>query len=171
MPISAQLAASPGELEHGLRRLAQAVVQNYRNIIDVTSGRAEIKLPDGPIYSLIVTLEDWILFGQKAVDALTSLVEQELCERGMDARIPQRYPFAIVGCAALPRVVDSISEHGLHIFTDKASPRFKGYFFPQFLSEANLFSEGPAAAMFDGEWKDLMERLRIRFPVTSGQLI
>lgn len=169
MPISAQLAASPGDLEHGLKRLAQAVVQNYRNIIDVTSNHVGIKLPDGPIYSLIVTLEDWILFGQKAVDALTRLVAQELCERGMDASIAQRYPFAIIGCAALPRVVDSISEHGLHIFTDKASQRFNGYFFPQFLDEANLFSKGPAAAMFDGEWKDLMERLRIRFPMASGQ--
>ncbi|KAB7780304.1 hypothetical protein CEK65_03700 [Xanthomonas sp. LMG 12459] len=169
MPIAAQLAANPGDLELGLKRLARAVVQNYRNILDATSGHTGIKLPDGPVYSLIVTLEDWILFGQKAVDALTNLVGQELGERGMDASIPQRYPFAIVGCAALPKLVDSISAHGLRIFTDKASQRFNGYLFPQFLSEANLSSKGQATAMFEGECKDLMGRLRTRFPAASNK--
>ncbi|EED8090073.1 hypothetical protein XX08_24885, partial [Salmonella enterica subsp. enterica serovar Typhimurium] len=97
-----------------------------------------IKLPDGAIYSLIVTLEDWILFSHKSVDALTSLVEKELEARGMDTDLQERYPFSIVSYAALPEVVDSISEHGLRIFTEKSSHRFKGYLFPQFLKDADL---------------------------------
>jgi hypothetical protein len=168
IPVQAQLVASAGDLESGLKRLARAIVQNYRNILDATSSRAGIQLPEGPIYSLIVTLEDWVLFGQKAVDALTGLVGRELEERGMDASIPERYPFAVVGYASLPHVVDSISEHGLRVFTEKATQRFKGYLFPQFLTEASLRSEGAAASMFDSEWDDLMGRLRARFPTTSA---
>jgi hypothetical protein len=167
IPVPAQLAASPGDLESGLKRLAKAVVQNYRNILDATSGRAGIQLSDGPIYSLVVTLEDWVLFGQKAVDALTGLVEDELAERGMDTNLQELFPFAIVGYASLPQLVDSISEHGLRVFAEKATKRFKGYLFPQFLTEASLSSEGPAASMFDREWEELMGRLKTRFPPAS----
>lgn len=167
IPVPARLAADPGDLESGLTRLAKAVVQNYRNILDATSGRAGIKLPDGAIYSLIVTLEDWILFSHKSVDALTSLVEKELEARGMDTDLQERYPFSIVSYAALPEVVDSISEHGLRIFTEKSSHRFKGYLFPQFLKDADLGKEGTAASMFDREWEDLMGRLSSRLPTAT----
>ncbi len=166
IPLPAQLAASPIDLESGLKRLAKAIVQNYRNILDATSGRAGVQLPDGPIYSLVVTLEDWVLFGQKAVDTLTALVARELGERGMDPSLPDRYPFAVVSYSSLPQVVDSISEHGLRVFKEKASQRFKGYLFPNFLTEARLGSEGAAASMFESEWEELMGRLRARFPAT-----
>lgn len=167
IPIPAKLAANPGDLEAGLKRLAKAVVQNYRNILDATSGRAGIQVADGPIYCLVVTLEDWVLFGDKSVDALSTLVESELEERGMEAGIQERYPFAVVGYAALPQLVDSISQHGLRIFTEKSTQRFKGYLFPQFLRESKLTNGGAASSMFEREWHDFMGRLRARFPKAS----
>lgn len=167
IPIPAKLAANPGDLEAGLKRLAKAVVQNYRNILDATSGRAGIQVLDGPIYCLVVTLEDWVLFGDKSVDALSTLVESELEERGMEAGIQERYPFAVVGYAALPQLVDSISQHGLRIFTEKSTQRFKGYLLPQFLKEAKLSNGGAASSMFEREWHDFMGRLRARFPKAS----
>ncbi|MDR6672839.1 hypothetical protein [Xanthomonas sp. 1678] len=168
MPVAAQLAASPGDLESGLRRLAQAVVQNYRNILDVVAGHTVVKRTNGSIYSLIVTLEEWTIFSPKAFEALANLVEQELVERGMDLSLPYRYPFSIIGCAALPQMVDSISKHGLSIFKQKTSCRFKDYLFPQFLSEANLAAEGTSAAMFNREWEELMGRLKARFPIPQS---
>lgn len=107
------------------------------------------------------------MFGQKAGDALTALVEDELAERGMDTNFQERYPLAIVGYASLPQLVDSISEHGLRVFTEKATQRFKGYLFPQFLTEASLSSEGAAASMFESEWEDLMRHLKIRLPLST----
>lgn len=163
MPVSAQLAAGPGDLEAGLKRLAKAVVQNCANIRDAMAGHAGIPCADGPVHSLIVTLEDWILFSPASFEALDTLVEAGLADRGLDPTLVQQHPFSVIGCAALPQLVDAMSRHGLAILARKSANRFKRHMFPQFLAEAKLSTESTAATIFDRECEELMGLLRARF--------
>lgn len=91
----AQVLRDPAELDKDIRELAKAVYQNYRNIQEAMDGCTDWS-PDGlPIYNIVATLEDWILFSPMTQQRLAAYVLEWLREKGLDPTIVERIPYSI----------------------------------------------------------------------------
>lgn len=67
MTVGAKSAVDPAIIGQQVDYLAKAVIQLYKNISDALAGHTHWPRNDRPIFPpLVVTLEDWYLFGSSA---------------------------------------------------------------------------------------------------------
>jgi hypothetical protein len=90
LTIAARSASNTEALGKDLQVMADAIVQNYRNILDAKAGRTDWMPDDRPIYPLIATLEDWFIVSPNVKALLDDRVQAGLIARGMDIRLQER---------------------------------------------------------------------------------
>jgi hypothetical protein len=111
MRLAAKTRADAVDLEKDISTLADAVVQNYRNIQDCLNGKTDWEPDDRPAFSLILMMDDWFIISPKVSATLHEQVEKLLAEAGLPSDIVQRIPYLITsanefetGCQIIAQV-------------------------------------------------------------------
>ncbi|MBB2757626.1 UNVERIFIED_ORG: hypothetical protein GGR68_001724 [Xanthomonas campestris] len=163
IPLQAKVAPDPSDLESGLNRLAEAIGQNYSNIHDATRGVSGWIYDGLPIYSLIVTLEDWILFSPKSTEVLDRLVTIDLHRRAVPGSIITETPYAAVSIKDLPNLCASLAVVGIYGFMSKwMSGDRRQYLASSYLEDYKLI-DADSKEIFRAATKSLLDEISIRY--------
>lgn len=95
--------------------IAEAVVQNYQNILEAEQGISHWQPNRLPSLPLVVTLEDWFFMGVMN-NLLASEVVKQLKQEGMDPALPQRMPYSVMSAKEFEDAAGIISKVGLKTF-------------------------------------------------------
>jgi hypothetical protein len=93
--LNAKTLSDPDALQNDLTTMAKAVVQHYRNIHDALEGKTKW-VPDGlPVFPLVLTLEDWLIFSPQVDEVLNNEVRALMAKVGVPARFLEDMPYTI----------------------------------------------------------------------------
>ncbi|WP_126945747.1 hypothetical protein [Xanthomonas sp. BRIP62418] len=168
--LQAKVALSIEDVTKGMQRLANAIIQNYANIADAEAGVSRWHHDGLPIFSIILTLEDWILFSPIATQNLRELVVAGLAEKKLRPDFCDTNPYVVVAMKDIPNLTFAMAKHGIAtVIKNKTSKKFEQYLTTQFLQEVgdttkisnNLFK---AAAL------ELLDEIEIRFKSSTSSL-
>lgn len=154
-------------LQAQLDYLAKAIVQTYKNVHDYRLGKYghfhfEAKRK---IYPVIVTLEDWYLFGFKTPELLENIVRIRLAEADLPSSYLTEMPYTIWSAHDLESVVSIIDGAGIAAVMDgrlqsseKRNWGWSGYLAGAFkdFKRRNLFSD-EIQSLFDNSARRLTE--------------
>ncbi|MDP3652470.1 MAG: hypothetical protein Q8R67_12380 [Rhodoferax sp.] len=115
MTVGAKSAVDPAIIGQQVDYLAKAVIQLYKNIADALAGHTHWPRNDRPIFPLVVTLEDWYLFGTSA-DLLAEGVRKKMAEANLDLTWLYTMPYTVASCKDFEDVSPTIAEVGIHAF-------------------------------------------------------
>lgn len=101
MSLIAKQASSHEALTADIHTLAEAVVQNYKNIRDARAGEIAWRPRHAKIFPMVVTLEDWYLFSPRITEALDAEVLALLQANSIDAAVLTEMPFTVVSADEL----------------------------------------------------------------------
>jgi hypothetical protein len=117
------------ELEKQLNILADGILQIYKNINEYKLGNYPHINYDSKknIYPILVTLEDWFLFGDALVPKLNNTVEKKLTEVRLPKKMLQDYPFTVCSAEGLNMIATISKSFSLDkILHEKTSSSEKG---------------------------------------------
>lgn len=108
------------ELEVDLQYLAQAIAQTYRTIHGYRAGEYEHveHLPEMKIYPVIVTLENWFVFGDTMLNPIRVAVERQLAEYKIDPQVLTDMPYSIWATEDVEIALQVINEVGIQDFVE-----------------------------------------------------
>jgi hypothetical protein len=95
LTVKARAAIDAAALDKDIDILAQAVAQNYRNIMDALDGKTEWVPDNKPIFPLILTLEDWFIFSPTIKSMLDVKILSALQAEGIDPSVLNRMPWQL----------------------------------------------------------------------------
>jgi hypothetical protein len=148
-------------LRSELTKLAEFAVQIYKTLIDALAGRYPHWAPSGkPLYPVIVTLEEWFVFGHKLDGEIDARVRSEFRSHGIDVQLLEKYPLTICSVGDFERLMALVAVKGTKsIMAEKVTPKRKLWLLHSALLDAfpeefpntrvNLFPE--ALARITGE--------------------
>ena len=117
--VAAKIAMSDlTPLREDIGVLADAVVQLYERLLEYEAGA----FPNLPFvtgrksYPLVVTLEEWYLFGRRVVGMLREAVEVRMRAAGLDLNLLTRAPYSIMSCDEFEEAAQVIDVVGLETF-------------------------------------------------------
>lgn len=136
MSYSGKQAPDIESIRVQLAVLAEAIVQNYKNIATWSSS-GEADLASGkPCYCVVVTLEDWVLFSNVASDELDMLVKEIASLEGVSLELVDAIPYLIFSIEDLEEAMAAVQVFDLNrVFGRKdmdGSPS-KGYLMSTYL--------------------------------------
>jgi hypothetical protein len=113
LTLNARGCGDLAALERDLAAMADAIVQNYKNILDARDGLTQWK-PDGkPIYPLILTLEDWFLISPTVVEQLRQLVLRFLLQERIPESVLDDMPYTIASSHEFELTSQVINQVGI----------------------------------------------------------
>ncbi len=112
---------SEDALKSELRKMADFVIQVYKSIKDYKEDRypAFRFKHDRRIFPLIVTLEDWFLFGPKLLSGLSTMVEQGFNEAELPLEWLKGMPYSICSIQEFEEAIQVMQVVGIKKFMEK----------------------------------------------------
>ena len=110
------------ELYRQLDIMANFIVQIYKTIVDYDDGKyPHLKFDkDKQVYPLLVTLEEWFLFGSQALDILDEKIRSKLNSLSISSKILDDKPYMICSVEGLDLLMQVSSKYSIdEIFRDK----------------------------------------------------
>jgi hypothetical protein len=93
-------------LEQELDKLADFAVQIYRTLGDAIAGRySHWSQSRRPIFPVVVTLEDWCVFGHAISAQIDARIRLAFQDRGLDVSMLERFPLTICSVAEFERMM------------------------------------------------------------------
>lgn len=85
------------EIHAQLDKMADFVIQTYKSILDYKNNKfPHLKYAkDKPVYPLVVTLEDWFLFGHISLNYLDQRVREKLKSLGLKEELVEEMPYTV----------------------------------------------------------------------------
>lgn len=97
-------------LKEELEKLAEFAVQIYRTLSDALKGNYPHWTPsERPIFPIVVTLEDWYVFGHEIAGEIDVHLRSAFREKGLDEAMLERYPLRICSVAEFEDLVSIIA--------------------------------------------------------------
>ncbi len=138
--------------------MVDAIVQNYKNIVDATSGKTPWTPNERPIYPLIVTLEDWFFINFTATKIIRERVSTKLLAAGLSADMLDTMPYSIMSVADLEMAGQVISETGIHgFFSLKCDSTHRDWGMMGFIQTQFLALGKRPRPLFIKDWQKLAE--------------
>ncbi|WBS02376.1 hypothetical protein OU994_29740 [Pseudoduganella sp. SL102] len=162
MTLDAIQLSAEDALRRQLNVLAQAGVQLYKNMIEAQNGLPHWDKNDRKSYPVIVTLEDWILFGPPIKDKFNAELEALLEREGLEKAIMVSSPITVVSCQEFEEMVAVLSATGIEeFFMKKNSEQYNEWMVDVFIRSA--FPNIPAVhyEKVEKKWNELDAKLRI----------
>lgn len=136
------------ELGSGFVKIVNAVVQAYKNYLDVVSGFTEIDLNSRDVILLVVTLENWYSEMPMVAEWLDSEVRSVLASSGFDMSILDCVKYFVVACEDFEKICYVSSQVGLSgIFDQLNSDEKKGVY--------SVLHGGYASLLKDVPWNEI----------------
>lgn len=160
--LDAKIALSDQTPLHSeLKKLAEFALQIYKTLSDALAGRYPHWAPsDKPVYPIIVTLEEWFVFGHHLDGEIDARIRSEFQSNGVDLQLLETYPLTICSVGDFERLMALIAMKGAStVMIERLSPKRKLWLLQSALRDAfpedfpqtrtNLFPE--ALARITGE--------------------
>lgn len=158
MRYEAKTDLTTESLKQEVDKMAQMIIQVYKNIRDYKSGYyTHYALNSKKIYPLIITLEEWYFFGDKIINMLRESVESLMNEVELPLQWLNEMPYSICSSEELEEMVQIADQVGIEkLFSkkvtdqDKSKWQFHGYIrndFPEEMKNIRF--------LFQQEWDDL----------------
>jgi len=113
LTLGAKTRSNALALEKDVSTLADAVVQNYRNIQDCLDGKAGWVADERPSFSLILLMEDWFIISPKVSEILNAKIARLLAAAGLPSDMPQRIPCVIASANEFEIACQVIAQTGI----------------------------------------------------------
>ncbi|MBF0206763.1 MAG: hypothetical protein HQK53_07715, partial [Oligoflexia bacterium] len=110
------------ELESELGKIADAVVQVYKTMEDFKKGLyPKVKYyPNKELYPIVVTLENWYLYGDVILNRLNKFVVDKLIGEGLSENLIVTNPYCVVSAESFEKLIFIINKHGIkEVLDDK----------------------------------------------------
>ena len=157
MTQEAKSAVDPAVIGQQVDFLAKAVVQLYKNIADALAGHTHWQPNNLPVYPVVVTLEDWYLFGLSA-DLLVERVETKMAEAGLDLDWLRTMPYSVASCQDFEDVSPTIAEVGIGTFFAARSPEHRTWMLQAFARDLfpEVYRRTVHRDLFGDEWVNIV---------------
>lgn len=116
MKQAAKFSVDGPDLVGEIGIMADAVVQLYKNIKEAETGQSKWTPTGMPNFPLVVTLEDWFLFGPLPQNLLMEAVADRMRKVGLDLALMETMPYAIASAREFERFTGVIKEVGIKAF-------------------------------------------------------
>jgi len=143
-----------GAIDSELEKFAKFIAQTYRTLSDALKGNyPHWKHDGGPVFPLIVTLDDWFAFGPAILGPIDEMVRASLVAVNIDPNIVDRYPYTIASSEEFEIASQIIARRGIA----KVLAR-------RVVGEPKTWALGPYLNSFFPDDKEL--RVKMLFPET-----
>lgn len=133
---AAVAAETHADIEPTVRRLAKMIVQNYSNIYEALSGATDWNVNGLPSFSLIVTLEDFIPFGEAVAKPVREKVVGALRAKRLPEGLVDDVPYCLLSAAEFEGLCAVLSEFSaFDLFTQKNRDECSQWLFSAFLRQ------------------------------------
>ena len=107
-----------------LDKMAGFVAQLYKTVNDAVSGKYEKWKPNGkPIFPIVVTLDNWHMFGFIVQERIDGAVRSKLSDMGLDPALIDRHPYSICAVEDLEIGIQVIAQRSI---AEVLEPRLTG---------------------------------------------
>jgi len=114
--------------------LARYVVQNYKNLEDITNGYTGWQPGDRSLFPVVVTLVSWNLFGPKAYERLEESVLSLLEKAKISRDVVDLYPYTVMSVEEYETAFQVITQVGAkEFFSKRANENQKGWMVMPFI--------------------------------------
>ncbi len=124
-------------LQEDIGVLADGVVQIYERFREYEAGAfPNLSFVAGrKCYPVVVTLEEWYLFGQTVVELLREAVETRMRAAGLNLELLSRVPYSVMSCDEFEEAVQIIDSVGLETFfgSKLADPEMRSWPYGNYL--------------------------------------
>ncbi len=158
LTMGAKTLSDPIALEADIIVMATAIVQHYRNVRDALDSKTSW-VPDGlPIFLLVLTLEDWLIFSLRVDEMLSNHVRRLLIDACIPERVLEEMPYTIASAQEFEIATQIIAQAGICSFmARKTMPEWRKWLLFQFAR--TVFEEEMRRVnwcLFDDGWTRLM---------------
>jgi hypothetical protein len=117
--------ADLSRLQQELAKLAEFAVQVYRTLADALEGNYPHWTPsERPIYPLVVTLEDWHVFGHALAAEVDSHLRSAFRVEGLNESMLQRFPLTTCSVGEFERLMALVAIKDVHsVMKEKVSSK------------------------------------------------
>lgn len=159
LALRGRVAEKIEDLQDEMRHLADAVLQNYRNI-DRAIRRPDESNNTGSFFSIVVTLEDWILFSPFATEMLEKMVTEGLHIAGLPIDIRERIPYLIFGAESFQHAIAAMLSHSISdVLGGLQVPKYKGWVPSIYLQKRFADANTAVIGDFERDFKELVGTL------------
>jgi hypothetical protein len=125
-------------LQAELSKLTEFVIQIYKTLTHALADRyPHWKRSDRPIFPLIVTLEEWYVFGDKLDGEIDGRVRTAFGENGLDETLLVKHPYTICSVGEFERLMPLVAAKGVRtVMEEKVTPKRRLWLLHSALMEA-----------------------------------
>lgn len=136
MTQAARTLAGGDLLRDDFGKIADAIVQHYKNVLEALEGKSKWQ-PNGlPATVLIITYEDWYLLGPVGHDLLKIAVPERLSAKGLPLDLVERMPYALMSTREFERCAAAIAKAGVQaFFSGKREEPYRQWLWPEYQEE------------------------------------
>lgn len=140
-------------LDNQLEKIADFVIQTYKTIIEYTKGKyPNLKYDQSKnIYPLIVTLEDWYIFGND-IPKINKKIEEKLLKQKLPQDLMIKYPYSVCSAETFETFSQIIKQVGINkVMEGKTKNKetvewemltyLQGFFKKEILNTKNIFKD------------------------------
>ena len=138
--------------------IADAVVQLYKNVNEA-EGHKSKWVPNGlPSFPLVITLEDWFLFGPMPQDLLRTCVTKRMTAAGLDLALIKSMPYAVASAREFERFTGVVKEVSIQsFFNGKSSDEYKQWMWEEYARDKFPNAQRTnLQALFRQEWRRIL---------------
>jgi hypothetical protein len=148
LSLGAKNVTHPEAVAKDLAAMTQAIVQNYKNILDAKKGVTTWRPDNLPVYPLIVTLEDWHLFSTHLTARLREDVNQALVREDIEPNIVEQMPYTVTSVSELETALQVVATRGIgEVFSLKTERQHQDWCWIGFLHQYFVEEFGAAIVL------------------------
>lgn len=155
-----QAARQAGDvaLRAEVNKIAEAVVQNYKNIREAQQGLSSWKPNSHPIIPLVITFEDWFFLGPLLHELLEQGVRSQLLDAGLDVSLIETMPYAVMSCREFELCIGAVREGGIaKFFQGKRKGEYLQWMWPEYLNhEYKGMKPINFQKAFEADWRKII---------------
>ncbi len=138
-------------------KIAEAVVQNYKNIREAQQGLSSWKPNGHPIVPLVITFEDWYFIGPLLHGLLEQSVRSQLPDAGLDAQLIEIMPYAVMSSREFELCIGAVRERGIaKFFQGKREGEYLQWMWPEYLrQEYGSLKPINFQKAFEADWRKI----------------
>lgn len=160
MSIASKMTFDPTHIKKQIDVLASAVVQLYKNINDAKSGITVWKINEKPIFPLVVTMEDWYMFGSVVREMLNDAVIKKLLDIEFSISLLDTMPYHILSAEEFEVICPIWAETGINnFFQNLKNPKYSHWRAVDYAREEfPLVWANSPKYLFKDEWDQMIPK-------------
>ncbi|ANH69639.1 hypothetical protein [Mitsuaria sp. 7] len=137
----AKSAGGDEKLREEVGKLADFIVQNYKNVVEAMAGKSHWERNSNPCWPLLLTFEDWYINGPVMYQVLDNAVRERLTKKKLDPTLIETMPYSVMSCREFELAMGVIADVGItRFFRGKQDGDLRSWLWPDY--QAKRFPKG-----------------------------